>query len=140
MTGKGWTYLAMGLAVTLMLAVFTASAKPEKDSTLKDTMSRLHKGDNAIRPTIDKGLQEDDPDWPAIQKLTKEYLQGAETAAKTKPPVGDKESWDKLMKQFVATAKQLDDAAKAKDKKNAQAAHEKLVQGCANCHKMHRPQ
>jgi hypothetical protein len=139
MTRKGWYFLGWGFIATLLVTACSVNAKPDKDSSLKDIMSRLHKGDNAIRPMIDKELQEDSPDWPAIQKLTKDYLEGVKAAAQKDPPKGDKESWKKLTKQYVAAAQELDDAAKLKDKDKSQQAHKKIVMGCADCHTVHRP-
>jgi hypothetical protein len=139
MTGKHCYFLVGVFIATLLFTVCTASAKTDKDTTLKDVMTRLHKGDDAVRPTINKELEEDNPDWTMIQKLTKDYLDGAQTAAKTKPPKGDKDSWDKLMKQFVTTAKQLDDAAKKKDKEKGLAAAKMLGDSCRDCHTAHKP-
>jgi hypothetical protein len=139
MTRKSWHLLGWGLIVTILVTACTVSAEPDKDDSLKDIMSRLHKGDDAVRPTIEKDLKEDTLDWPAIQKLTKQYLDGAEAVSKKNPPLGEKDSWTKLTKIFIAGAKDLNDAAKQQDKAKTIAADDKLSKACGDCHTAHRP-
>lgn len=57
---------------------------------------------------------------------------------KNEPPKGDKESWEKLTKSYLDTAKQLDKAAQAKEKSKAVVAHTKLTKMCMACHKAHK--
>jgi cytochrome c556 len=139
MTRNGWCFLGCSFIAALVLSVCSANAKPEKDPTLKEIMARLHKGDNAVRPMIDKDLAEDKIDWADVQKLTKEYLDGAKSVATKDPPMGSKDSWQKFTKSYISAADQLNSAAKDKDKDKTLDAHKNLVKGCADCHQAHRP-
>ena len=142
MTRNGWVFLAWGFIATVLFTVNLVNAKAEKDkpkeTRLKDLMVHLN-GKDSIRMDIDTDLKENKLDWDAIQKLTKEYLDGAELTAKKEPPRGDKDSWKDLTKKYVANAKALDDAAQQKDKKKVASAQETLGRGCADCHTAHRP-
>jgi hypothetical protein len=88
MTRKGWYFLAWGFGAALLLTACSADAKPGKETKLQEIMTRLHRGDNSIRRTIDDDLsvEDKDPDWVEIQKLTKQYLEGATEATKQTPP------------------------------------------------------
>jgi cytochrome c556 len=139
MTRKGWHVLGWGFMATILVTACTVNAKPDKDDSVKDIMGRLHKGDDAIRPTIENDLKADTLDWSAIQKLTKQYLDGAEAVSKKDPPLGEKDSWAKLTKIYIAGAKDLNDAAKQKDRAKTVAAEDKLGKSCGDCHTAHRP-
>ena len=123
------------LAVGLML-IPSAGAK---DPTIKEIMGKLHKGANAPIGLIKKDLQEDDPDWDEIKKMTKDFVTLGAALGKNEPPMGETDSWKKLTKKYYDNAKALDDAAKGKDKRGALSAQAKLAGSCAACHRAHRP-
>jgi cytochrome c556 len=114
-----------------------AGAQEDKAPTIKAIMKKMHSGDTSLRPTIAKALKAEAPDWEEIQKATKEFSKFADSLAKNPPPRGEKESWEKLTKEFVANAHAMDESAKKKDKEGAKVAHSKLG-NCKGCHDAHR--
>jgi hypothetical protein len=122
-----------------LLVVAALSAQEDKTPTIKEVMKKLHKGNDCLRAKIDKGLKAGEPDWDTVQKETKEFKQMAEALPKNEPPKGTKEAWEKIAKEFVTNATAMDDAAKKKDKKAAQAAHGKMGNAaCKSCHTAHK--
>jgi cytochrome c556 len=138
MTRKSGVVVGWGLLAAFLLTAGLADAKPDKDPSLKDIMAKLNDKDTGLLVGINKGLKQDDPDWAALQKLTKQYLDGAEAVPQKDPPKGEKDSWAKLSKSFVAAAKSVDEAANAKDQKACKDACEKMMMGCRACHMAHR--
>ncbi len=132
-----WVVGALALIVAVVLV--SVPGTDAKDPTIKEIMGKLHKGANAPIGLLKKDLQEDDPDWPEIQKTTKEFVTLGAALGKNDPPKGDADSWKKLTKQYFDNAKILDDAAKKKDKSGALSAQAKLAGSCLACHKAHRP-
>jgi hypothetical protein len=126
-----------GLSLAVVCAVMPAQAQDEK-LTVKDIMGKLHKGPNAPLGLLKKDLQAGNPDWPDIQKTTKDFVTLGTALTKLDPPKGDKTSWATLTKQYVETATTLDKAANDKDAKGALAAQDKLAKSCMTCHKAHR--
>ncbi len=125
--------MTMGLMGILAAWHFALADTPK---TIKDVMANHKK--NQLRDQIGADLKKDDPDWPAVQKKTKEYAEAVAALEKFDPPKGDKKSFAKLAGDFASTAKDLDQAAKKKDAKAAASAHQKLGGACMNCHKAHR--
>src|SRR5262245_10239140 len=121
---KRSTTLFLGLA--LLLPVALAAAQGDKVPAIKDVMKRLNAGTNCLRVNIDKDLKADEPDWDEIQKDSKEFAQLAAALGKNAPPRGDQQSWQKLTSTYAADATALAAAAQRKDKKAAQAAHDRL--------------
>jgi hypothetical protein len=102
-------------------------------------MTKLNgRGPNALQTLVGSELKADQPAWEKIQPQTKEYAQLAGDLAKHDPPKGSKESWAKLVEDYVGMAGELDKAAQAKDKAAATAAHEDLASSCNACHRQHR--
>jgi cytochrome c556 len=127
------------LALLAVLALVTSPAAAQKDPSIKEIMTKAHKGNNSIIASVGGELRGDDPDWPDVQKQTKELVTLGMALGKNDPPKGDKDSWQRLTQQYVANAKALDAAAQRQDKTAAQAVHKKLTSSCAACHKAHRP-
>ena len=105
----------------------------------KEIMGKLNKP-NGLRPNLGQDLMQDELDWDEIQKETKQFVELTEALGKNKPPLGEKDSWEKLTKGYVEKAKAMDAAAQKKDKKGAAAAHQKLsiMEFCNECHNVHR--
>ena len=122
----------------LTLAV-PVSAQGDK-LTVKEIMGKVNKGPGALFPTIRKGLNADSPDWPDLQKQAKELATLVDSLGKKEPPRGEKASWSKHTKDYLAETKALADAAQKKDKEGMIAVHIKLTKACTACHNAHRPQ
>jgi hypothetical protein len=131
----GLAFLAGG---TMVLTL--SGAKEKKPPSIKEIMTKAHKGGNSLIQKVGKDLKEDEPNWADVQKKTKQLVSLGSALGKNEPPQGEKDSWDKLTKQYVKNAKALDAAAKTKDKEKAEGCFKKLTAMCAACHKVHKPQ
>lgn len=80
-------------------------------------------------------------DWEAITKLTAKYAEAGAALNKLatgKPEKGAQAEWAKLCKEFADLSKELDAAAKKKDKNAMKTILEKLTASCETCHENHR--
>ena len=80
-------------------------------------------------------------DWEAIGKLTSKYAEVGAALNKLgtgKPEKGAQKDWAKLCKEFADLSKDLDAAAKKKDKNGVKGVLEKLTASCETCHENHR--
>lgn len=129
-------------SILALLAVVSLTLSPNgadaKDPSIKEVMGKLHKGANAPLGVLKRELQSDDPPWPEIQKVSREFLILGAALGKNPPPKGDKDSWAKLARQYYDNAKALDDAAQKKDKPAALAAQGRIAGSCNACHNAHR--
>lgn len=107
-------------------------------SQLKLMMNRLGKGQRSLSLVIANELAADTPNWESLQGLTKQYTTLAGYLKVFPPPRGSNDSWKEKTDAFAKTATELDEAAKAKNKDAALAAHQQLSQSCAECHREHR--
>ena len=113
-------------------------AEDDTEPSIKEIMTKAHKGGKSLLSTVGGDLKSAEPNWDDVQTKAKELVKLGKSLGKNDPPKGDKESWEKLTKSYVDTAKQLDDAAQAKEKSKAVTAHSKLTKMCAACHKAHK--
>lgn len=129
------------LAVLAGLAAWLAPtmAEDKKDPTIKEIMTKAHKGADSLIETIGKELKADDPSWDDVVKNSKELATLGTALSKNDPPKGEKESWEKLTKLYQTNSKALVAAAEKKDKKDAAASHMKLKMMCGTCHTAHKP-
>jgi hypothetical protein len=132
--------LACGVSVALALLTAAVLAGPQDDKapTIKDVMGKLHKGANSPLAKLKAALNAEAPDWKSIKEKTKDFVILGAALEKNDPPKGEKSSWKKFSGNYFTEAKVLDDAAKAEDKKAAQAAHGKLAASCKACHAAHK--
>jgi hypothetical protein len=133
---------ALGAVAMLLWIASTgrpAGAQDEKPPTVKAVMEKLHKGANSPLGQLKKAARAEAPDWPAIQKTTKDFVILGAAMAKNDPPKGDKGSWEKLTGAYFEDSKATDDAAKKEDKAAFQAGVGKLSGSCMACHRSHRP-
>jgi hypothetical protein len=114
--------------------------KGSPPSPIHEAMVRLSKGPDALVPKLGVALRSEAPPWATIQTESKEVAQLASSLAQYEPPVGSKASWAKLTAEYARTAETLDQAAQAKDRDAALAAHKALGDSCLGCHKAHKPQ
>ena len=132
----GASVSALMLAVALSTPQAGAAAAGKSS---KDIMGALFKGPKSAMGTLKAATKSESPDWAKIQKATDTFLSNAEALPETKPPRGDKSSYEKLAKVFAKNAKALDDAADAKDLDGVKAAMGKIGGSCMGCHKDHKP-
>ncbi len=123
-----------GLLVVSAVIGFSA----EDPSSIEDVMIKAHKNKTGLRDQIAAELKKASPDWPEVQKKTKEFAKLAGTLSKFKPEKGDLASWKKLSEAYAGEVKSLDDAAGKKDKDLATKANDKLKMSCTPCHDVHR--
>jgi hypothetical protein len=105
---------------------------------IKQIMTKLAKGPNALTSVIGKELNQDPPPWETIQGHAKEYYESASEMSKYDPPKGTNESWIKLTTAYADMAAGLERAAVAKNKESAKLAHTQLQTSCNACHQQHR--
>src|SRR5262245_51605084 len=137
---KRWLYLTSGVVLAVVVALTPVGAQDNKSPTIKQVMKKLNSGPNSMTTIIGKELRDDAPMWDDIKKETQEYAKFVDALGKNDPPRGEKDSWAKLSKEYVESAKALDDAAQKKDKKAALAAHTSITNACKTCHMEHRKQ
>jgi cytochrome c556 len=134
-----WILMAGALAVVAAaLVAGRADADDAAAPSIKQVMTRLHKGANAPINQLRAELKADNPDWGAIQKQTKDVVILSAALARNTPKKGDASSWKKLANEHFQNAKALDDAVQAKDRDAAQAAHGRLAASCKACHSVHK--
>jgi hypothetical protein len=121
------------------LACFALGSAAFADLTIKEVMDRAHKGSGSLLDSIGKDLKTDQPDWPGIQKESKELVVLGTALGKAKPPRGEQTNWDKLCRQYIDNAKALDAAVDNKNKDTAQTLQKALKMSCRDCHMAHRP-
>jgi cytochrome c553 len=128
-----------GLAVAAALATGLGLTRAdEKEPTIKEIMTKAHKGGDSIIEHLKKDLKEKDPDWAEIKTHGKELVDLGASLGKATPKKGDKASWEKLTKTYVDNAKALEAAADKKDSKASSASLQKLSTSCGGCHRVHK--
>jgi cytochrome c556 len=139
MNRKTLTTLILAALIPAIAATAGALAQDkEKPRTIKDVMGKLHKGTKAQSAVLKEQLKADPIDWESIQKTTKDFVILGADLEKNDPPKGDKASWKMLAGKYFATAKELDDAATAKDKSKVEAAQKSMGASCKSCHDAHK--
>jgi cytochrome c556 len=128
-----------GLAVVAGLVLGLGLTRAdEKGPTIKEIMTKAHKGGESIIEHLKKDLKEKDPDWAEIKTHSKELADLGSSLGKATPKKGDKTSWEKLTKTYVDNAKALEAASDKKDSKTASASLQKLTTSCGGCHRVHK--
>jgi len=136
---KSWLAIVAAALVPVAAAATVAAFDDDDTPSIKDVMTKLHKGANSQQKALEKQVKAASPDWDAIQKTTKDFVILGAALAKNDPPKGEKASWKSFADKYFTTAKSLDDAAAAKDMTTLQAAQKSLTSSCMACHKAHRP-
>jgi cytochrome c556 len=126
------------VCVAAGLVLVAVGAAVAADPTIKDIMTKAHKGGKSLLGNINGELREDEPDWNDVQRDTKELVELGSALGKNTPPKGDQASWDRLTKDYVTKARSLEAAAESKNKSGAQAALKQIQGSCKVCHMAHR--
>jgi cytochrome c556 len=131
----GVSALVVGLlGLTVCEGVFAAERAP----SIEEIMKKVNGGKGLQKKQLPDSLKASPVDWPAVQKLTKEYAELAAALGQNDPPKGEKASWAKLTKAYADAAKKLNDAAEKKDKEALLAVHNQIGKSCGGCHKAHK--
>jgi hypothetical protein len=138
MTRLWWVTGFLVLLAGAGLTRNATSADEEKEPTIKEIMTKAHKGGNSLIQKLGKELKADDPEWETIQKQTKELVKLGTSLGKNDPPKGEKESWEKLTKEYLENAQSLEKSAKDKNKEKATEVQKTLTKSCMACHKAHK--
>jgi hypothetical protein len=128
----------LGLALLVGLTVVASRAEDDKSPSIKEIMTKAHKGGDSLLQKLGKELKADAPQWDDIEKQTKELVDLGTALAKNKPPRGTQESWDKQTRDYLSNAQDLAAAAAKKDKATALADLKKLQGSCMECHTAHK--
>ncbi len=131
----------LGMVAVLGLGAVGGLAVAQDDApSIKKVMGKLHGKGKGLLPAVGKSLQAPTPDWPEIKKGSKLIVDLASTITDVEPPKGEKEAYSKLSKAYLASAKDLYEAADAEDAGKAKAAAKKLGGTCKTCHSAHKGQ
>jgi hypothetical protein len=126
-------------AGVLLLGLAASGAIVEKkDPSIKEIMTRAHKGARSLLTQVGGDLKETSPAWTDARSKTRELVGLATTLGKRVPPRGERKSWTSWTNRYLVGAKVLDASIARKDRKNAQAALAQLRTLCAGCHREHR--
>ncbi len=129
--------IASAIALTVVL-VATATSSAADDPSIKEIMTKAHKGADSLKSKLEKELKGKEVAWADVQKEAKELNTLGEQLVKAKPSKGEMTSWEKLAKAYSADAKALSEAADKKEQKDAVAALKKINASCGACHKAHK--
>src|SRR5436853_6119798 len=110
--------LAVGLA-GLAAATDPCGAQGRKDPSIKEVMTKAHKGGNSLLATVGKELQADEPDWADVRKKTQELGSLATALGRHDPPQGKKASWATRTNQYLVSAKVLDASVPTHDREGS---------------------
>src|SRR5262245_16418380 len=107
-----------------LLAILAFGAAGADDSTpsIKQVMKTLNKGENCLCKELGKDLKASSVNWTDLQPKTKKFVTLAEAMSKGKPPRGEQTSWDRLCKEYVQEARDMDQAAQRMDQAGAAKA------------------
>ena len=131
--------LALGLLLGGMVWTARLGAQGEKGPDIKEIMGRLNKP-TGIYFSMTRELKEQAPDWAEVQMNARLLGQLAGQLTRTTPPRGDRASWDRQIKAYIANAQAAETAIRKMDKAAAQAALARMGEpACTTCHKAHRP-
>lgn len=116
------------------------SDKKEEKEPLKiaEIMKRSHAKGGAHREIM-KQLESEKVNWDLSLAKAKDLILLAGDLERNKPPVGDKEAWDKQAKNYLSLVVKLEKAIEQKDLAETKAAVEGVKKSCSACHNAHRP-
>jgi hypothetical protein len=135
-------YRLLGLVAVLALVSGTSVTADEKKGdkpSIKEIMTKAHKGSDSLLSKLRAELKESDTDWADVGKNSKELLKLGTELGKAKPDKGEQKSWKQLTTAYAKNAKALEEAAGKKNKKAAESALTRITGSCTSCHKAHKP-
>jgi hypothetical protein len=122
------------------LPAFVDDASETPLST-KKIMGKAHKGEDCLISLVHFDLHQQGAgvDWRTDEKNVAEMVRLVGMLSKNDPPKGDKEAWDKRVKDYVDKGKALQEKLKEKKLAESRAALDKLETTCKGCHQTHNP-
>lgn len=131
--------MMVGMVATLGLVGLGGMAGAQDEATsIKKVMGKLHGKGKGLLPKVQAQLKTGSPNWAEVKDDAKIIVDLAATITDSEPPRGEKESYAKLSKAYLANAKGLKEAADAEDADKAKAASKKLFGACKTCHTAHK--
>src|SRR5437660_7605067 len=85
-----------GAGVLGLLLGASVALSQDKNPTVKEIMTRAHKGSGSVLTLLGRELKAEEPNWSDVQKQTKELLTLGGSLGKNEPPKGSTESWQRL--------------------------------------------
>ena len=135
---KTWFARMAVLAVALgSFTVLGVQAADDSTPDIETVMKKVNSG-KGLQKALVGDLKAANVDWDAATKKSKEMLTLISALGKNSPPKGDKASWEKHTKDYVANAKALNEACEKKNKSGAEAALGKMGKSCKACHDSHK--
>jgi hypothetical protein len=134
---KTWLARTIVLTSAIGLVSFFGVAGAADTPDIETVMKKVNSG-KGLSKAISRDLQENPVKWDVASKKSKEISELVDCLAKNDPPKGDKKSWEKLAKEYAASAKALNTACEKKDKSAATTALGKMTRSCKACHDAHR--
>ena len=119
--------------MALVLATANTNGADDKVATIKEIMSKGHKGADAFIGKIKAEAK--DGKWDEAKDHAKALALFGEQLGKNKPAKGDAASWEKLSKKYADSTKA---ALKATEDKDAKALNKALTINCKECHDAHK--
>jgi cytochrome c556 len=128
--------LTGALALAVILTGVQAEDKEDKGPSVKEIMTKAHKGADSTLNKARAALKDKDFDELATRAATLVKL--GEDLGKAKFPRGEAESWKTLTSTYVKNAKALEKAAKDNDEATAKKTIGGLNTSCKKCHDTHK--
>lgn len=126
------------VALCLTVCAFGLIAADEKKTpSIEDCMK--FQGRNGLATKVAADAKADK--WEDAQKKSAELKALGEGLGKNTPPMGSKDSWEKLTKKFAEQTAAVDTAAQAKKGDDVAKAVSALLdmKNCGACHSQHKP-
>jgi cytochrome c556 len=128
--------LAGALALVAVLTCAAVQAADEKAPSIKDIMTKAHKGKGSLKAVITNDIKSGN--WEDAAKTAKEWKKLSDALAKSTPKKGEPDSWKMKTETYSKTLTTLVKATEDKDKSKANGALGKIGSSCGTCHKAHK--
>jgi hypothetical protein len=128
-----------GLAAGAGLRASYAANAPGRDEawSTKKIMDRVALGKQSLLSVVTKDLQTAEPDWKSDEEKLSEIIHLMSMLTKQKPPRGNQEDWNTLVRDYVQGAKSARQNVAQRRLEPARAALEKARATCEECHDNH---
>lgn len=126
---------AAALLVTRNYAANKAGA--DEGWSTKKIMNKVHFGKKSPFSVVYGDIQKAEPDWQTDEKNLAEIVHLMSMLTKRKPPRGSQEAWDKLVRDYVDNAKDMQQYVKEHKLQPARDSLDKVRATCDDCHDNH---
>ena len=128
----------LALLVGFGWALNDTQAQDKDNPSIKEIMTKAHKGGNALLGKMAKELNSSDVPWDQVTTQSKALVRLGKALAKNTPPKGEKASWEEQTSKYNKNAQALVEAVDKKDKDAATTALKALQGSCKACHSNHK--